>query len=121
MKGVVKAIHKHPYLSYSEQQALEGIIQRIPQMYPMINKILLYGSKAKGDFLEDSDVDILFITDYAMPRRLKSEIYDAVYKLEVEYSVVISAIFVSEEGFKAKPTAFIRQVQREGVILWLRE
>jgi predicted nucleotidyltransferase len=120
MKEVTKAIHKQPYLSYIEQQVVEDIVQKIPSVYSLINKIILYGSRARGDFLEDSDIDILFVTDYSIPRVLKFEIYDMLYEFEVEYGVIISVIFVSKEVFETRTTSFIRQVQREGVILWSR-
>ncbi|MBM4136117.1 MAG: nucleotidyltransferase domain-containing protein [Nitrospira sp.] len=109
------------YLSYNEQKVLEGIIQRIPSMYPMINKILLYGSKVRGDFLEESDIDILFVTDYTIPRAIKFEIYDIIFELEVEYNVVISAIFVNENDFNTRDISFINQVYKEGAMLWSRE
>lgn len=108
------------FLNYNEQLILEGIIQKITPMYPMINKIVFYGSKARGDFTEESDIDIIFITDYALPRSLKFEIYDAIYEFEVEYDVIISVVFVSKEVFEAKITPFIRQVHREGITLWSR-
>ncbi len=87
----------------------------------MINKVVLYGSKARGDFLEESDIDILFVTDYAIPRTLKFDIYDAIFELEVEYSVVISAIFITREDFQRGQLSFIHQVHKEGIILWSRE
>ncbi len=90
-------------------------------MYPMINKIVLYGSKARGDFVEESDIDILFVTDYPIHRTLKTEIYDMIYELEVEYNVVFSVIFINKEAFESKNTSFIKQVYREGNTLWSRE
>ncbi len=121
MKEMTKAILKQPYLNYNEQQALKGIVHRLPSIYPMINKIMLYGSKASGGFVEESDIDILFVTDYSVHRTLKTEIYDMIYELEVEYNVVISVIFIDKETFESKNTSFIRQVHREGDTLWSRE
>lgn len=77
---------------------MESIVRRIPSVYPMINKILLYGSKVRGDFVEESDIDILLITDYAPSRTLKFEIYDLIYELEVEYNVKDHATFKEEGG-----------------------
>lgn len=44
-------------LNYNEQRALEGIIQEVTNKYP-VKKIILYGSKARGDFVEGSDIDL---------------------------------------------------------------
>lgn len=90
-------------------------------MYPMINKIVLYGSKARGDFIEESDIDILFVTDYPIHRTLKAEIYDMIYEIEIEYDVAISVIFINKKAFESKKTSFIKQVHREGNTLWSRE
>lgn len=90
-------------------------------MYAMINKIVLYGSKARGDFVEESDIDILFVTDYPVHRTLKTEVYDKIYELEVEHDVVISAVFITKADFDTKATPFIKRVHQEGNILWSRE
>jgi predicted nucleotidyltransferase len=120
MEKIADTIYKHSYLSYPEQQILKDIVQNIPSMYLTINRVLLYGSKARGDFLEESDLDILFITDYALPRTLKFEIYDLIFELEVKYDTVISAFFVTADDFRTKKTPFLKQVHREGITLWSR-
>jgi len=111
---------KDSRLSFPEQRILKDIVRKIPSRYPMINKILLYGSKARGDFTEESDIDILFTTDYSLPRALKFEISDIIFELEVKYSTVISVIFVSGTDFKTKTTPFIKRIKSEGIILWSR-
>ena len=50
-------------LNYNEHKGIKGIISDISQQYPQIRKIILYGSKTRGDFAEDSDIDLLFITE----------------------------------------------------------
>jgi len=109
------------HLSYPEQQALKDIIRRIPSQYPMINTIILYGSKSRGDFVEDSDIDILLVTDYAVPRTVKYEIYDMIFEFEVEHSVVISIVFISSDDFQRKDISFLNQAHREGITIWSRE
>jgi predicted nucleotidyltransferase len=118
MKTVIKPTH---YLNYNEQKALEGILQKIPSNYPIINRIILYGSKARGDFIEESDMDILFITDYPITRAMKFELYDMIYELQIKYDVVISAIFSASLDFQAAAKPFLRQIHMEGITLWSRE
>ncbi|MEW6109308.1 MAG: nucleotidyltransferase domain-containing protein [Nitrospirota bacterium] len=118
MKTVSKPAH---YLNYNEQMALEGILQKIPSMFPLINRIVLYGSKARGDFIEESDVDILFITDSPIERAMKFEIYDMIYELQIEYDVVISAIFSTSSDFQSAAKPFLKRIHMEGITLWSRE
>ena len=118
MKTVLNPTH---YLNYNEQKALEGITQKIPSLYPVINKIILYGSKARGDFMEESDMDILFITDYPFTRAMKFELYDIIHEFQIIYDVVISAIFTAASDFQSANKPFLRQIHLEGITLWSRE
>lgn len=121
MGKATDALERQPHLTYNEQQAIESVLRRIPQLYPVINKVILYGSKARGDFLEDSDIDLLFVLDRRIVKEMKFEIYDALYEFEVEYDVVISAVFVSGEVFTSKTSPFVQRVTKEGITLWSRE
>lgn len=115
------AISRQRYLNYNEQKALEEIVNKISLMYPTIKEIILYGSKARGDYEEESDIDLLFITDSTLPRKKRSEIYDAIYEIEVEHDVIASVVFVSESDFRSKESHFLKQVKMEGITLWSRE
>lgn len=109
------------YLNYNEQKALGGIIRKVSSLYPMINKIILYGSKARGDFTEESDLDILFIADYPVARAEKFGIYDIIYEFQTEHDVVISAVFSTVSDFHEAVRPILRQIHLEGLTLWSRE
>lgn len=47
------------------------MIIRIRDFFPEIKKIILYGSKARGDFLEDSDIDLLFVIESFIDKKTK--------------------------------------------------
>lgn len=50
--------------------------------YPVIKKAILYGSKARGDFLENSDIGLLLITEGSVPIQTKYQVFDIIYKKE---------------------------------------
>ncbi|MGA1794293.1 MAG: nucleotidyltransferase domain-containing protein [bacterium] len=104
-----------------EQQGIQGIIQEITKNYPHITSILLYGSKATGDFAEDSDIDLLFICDTEPSRSSKNQLIDAIYEHELRNDIVISAIFVSKSAFSREASTFVKHAKKEGIVLWLRE
>ena len=108
-------------LNYNEQQGVQGIIGEIKKRYPPVKKIILYGSKARGDFEEDSDIDLLFITDKEIPRSLKNQIADVIYNHELKNDIVVSAIIVSESVYNNQCSIFLKDVKREGIVLWWRE
>lgn len=105
--------------NYNEQIALEGIIEEITSEYP-VKRIILYGSKARGDFIEGSDIDLLFVTEGSLDRQTKFQISDIIYTHELSNDVVISAIFVSESEFRDKINTFLMKVRKEGIVIWSR-
>ncbi len=107
-------------LNYNEQQALRGIINEVTSKYP-VKRIIIYGSKARGDFLEGSDIDILFITDIDLDRSKRFQICDIIYNYEVSNDVVVSAIFISDADFRERVNTFLTRIKREGVVIWSKE
>jgi predicted nucleotidyltransferase len=81
-----------------------------------IDRILLYGSRARGDERSDSDIDILIVLknefNYSEMLRLSS---DLAASLSLENDVVISRAFVSREEFEHRQTPFLMNVRREAV------
>ena len=104
-------------LNYNEQLAVEGLINEVMPEYP-VKKVILYGSKARGDFIESSEIDLLFVTEVSLDRPTKFQISDIIYKYELSNDVIISAIFISEPEFRDKPNIFLMRVKKEGIVIW---
>ena len=108
-------------LNFNEQSALKGVIDELTSKYPFIKRIIIYGSKARGDFIEDSDIDLLFIVEGDVSRSTKMQMNDIIYDYELSHDVVISAIFVSEKDFRDKVNTFLMNVKKEGIVIWSTE
>jgi len=108
-------------LNYNEQIGLKGLVNELTEKHSSIKTIILYGSKARGDFLEESDIDLLFIADYNIPWSIKTEMSDIIYNHELANDIAVSAIFVSESEFKTRVSLFLMKVRKEGIVLWSRE
>lgn len=86
-----------------------------------LKKVILYGSYARGDYRENSDIDIMVLTTLTEEeiRQIKTTIYDVAFDFQMEYGVDISVIIKNEEHFNywlgALP--FYDNVQKEGVVL----
>ena len=53
--------------------------------------VILFGSVAKGEATEDSDIDLLVVTE----REMEETLNDVVYKLMFKYDVPVEAIFLT--------------------------
>lgn len=86
-----------------------------------IEKIIVYGSYARGDFGKDSDVDIMILTSRPEEeiRPVEYELYDVAFDFLMEYDVDISVIVKNKDHFNywlgALP--FYDNVEREGVVI----
>lgn len=108
-------------LNYNEQIGIKGIISDLVEKYSFIKQIILYGSRARGGFLEGSDIDLLFVTETEITRSLKTEISDTIYDHELANDIVVSAVFISESDFRNKISPFLMSIRKEGIIIWSKE
>ena len=81
-----------------------------------IVKIILFGSVARGDDTEESDIDILIIT--ANSDELSDKINSAAVDIILEKDEFISPHVMSEEHFnKTIDYPFLTNVLKEGIII----
>lgn len=81
-----------------------------------IFEIILYGSVARGDDTEDSDIDILIISNNF--HDIEDFVADEVLKVLLEDYEYISAQIMSNDHFeKTKNFSFLKNVLKEGVVI----
>lgn len=84
-----------------------------------LQTVILYGSYARGDYDEQSDIDIMILADIPADLCWKytSLLADCLTDLELCYDVVISAHIVSSSVFDDYRHAlpFYRNVDQEGI------
>ena len=86
-----------------------------------LKKVILYGSYARGDYDNNSDLDIMILTDLT-----ESEIIDYRMKvrelacdLELDNDIIISPLLRNIDQYNARTEIipFYNNIQKEGVVL----
>ena len=86
-----------------------------------LKKIILYGSYARGDYNDKSDVDLMILTDlnFKEIERYRDEISDIAFDIELKTEVIISPIIKNIDQYNARINVvpFFTNIDREGVVL----
>ncbi|MDR0913353.1 MAG: nucleotidyltransferase domain-containing protein [Methanobrevibacter sp.] len=87
--------------------------------HPEIEKIILFGSVARGEDNKDSDIDILIVVKEKEDEyKIKRDIYDKIMDIVLEKEEVISTIITSLNYFnKHNNNAFYGEIKKEGIII----
>jgi len=124
MSLIEEAKRKTNHLTPNEWAALEGIVARLHERYgDDLLRVVLFGSKARGDFDEESDLDLLVVVrmeDEDYWRHWK-EIVDMSWKVEFDYDLVFTLIIKDENDYarmKNWNLLFNRNVDHDGIVLW---
>ncbi|MDR1819216.1 MAG: nucleotidyltransferase domain-containing protein [Methanobrevibacter sp.] len=84
--------------------------------YSGIEKIILYGSVAREEDNENSDIDLLIVTDGSNDEFIKEEVSNKAWEVLLKDGEYISLIFKTNSYFqKHKKHSFISNVIKDGV------
>ena len=77
------------------------------------SKVILFGSRARGDFREDSDWDFLIVLDREISRELKDVIRENLYDIELDTEQIISSIIYQREDWEDMEVTLLYQIIHE--------
>ncbi|MBO5524490.1 MAG: nucleotidyltransferase domain-containing protein [Roseburia sp.] len=85
-------------------------------------KVILYGSCARGDYTQDSDIDIALITncDRMEVKKYSDKIADISMQLAMEYFAVVNFVCLPYAEFLQKKSWYLyfRNIESEGEVLY---
>jgi len=120
-------VRDHPglrHLAPKERDALDELLAWLqPRCGDRVVCAWLFGSKARGDFDDESDVDLLIVVRDA-DDALREEVSDVAYGLSLEHSVLLCEHVISAYRFaqmRARREPLYRNIMREGIDLWAPE
>lgn len=86
-----------------------------------LKKIILYGSYARGDYNEKSDIDLMLLTDlnFEEIEKYRDDISDIAFEIELKTGIIISPVIKNIDNYNSKINIvpFYKNVQMEGVVL----
>jgi len=104
-------------IKVNEIQALKELKKRILQKFPGA-ELILYGSKARGEDDEESDIDLLILVDIPVTCSLEEKITRIAYDIELKYDVVFGKIVENKEFWNtslAKAMPLRWNVDKDGI------
>ena len=86
-----------------------------------LSKLTVYGSYARGDYKENSDIDVMILTPLSKEEieKIENRIFDLAFDLELESGFVINPVLENEAHYKywLGAVPFYDNVEREGIVI----
>jgi len=106
-------------LLLSINEILKEIEEKFRHSPAEIKEVLIFGSVARGDYKQFSDVDLAVVySDYKVAKEFAEDVADYIY---LKYSVPVTVIYIDEKDFLSNRTSFIRTIKCEGKVIWRRD
>src|SRR3989338_2632121 len=107
------------HLSTRETESVLDFVESL-RKDERIKKIILYGSRARGDFLENSDIDLLVVTnpDNSL---LKKSILEKARHHSLIKEILLQVLILSQEEWQNpsfKTFLIVEKIKREGIPLY---
>jgi len=106
---------------------INGVIQEVVQaskdaLGNKLDKVILFGSYARGDFDEESDIDFLIIANVSQEEASiqRTNIRNKIPLIDLEYDVVVSLNVTGSEVYNnyVDILPMYKNVEKEGVLLY---
>jgi predicted nucleotidyltransferase len=84
-----------------------------------MSKVILFGSRARDDYDEESDIDVAIVVK-GLTREIKGKILNMVADIEIKYLMPLATLVISEEDFeflKKRERKIALDIETEGIPL----
>ncbi len=105
------------------QVILEQVKNASIQLYgDWLNKIILYGSYARGDYTDESDIDIMIVLNCEPDeiKKLRSPTAEMTSDISLEKEVLLSVLLRDKKHYEnnADFLPFYKNIEKEGVTVY---
>jgi len=102
----------------NEKDALEELRALLRGRYS-VKDMKIFGSKARGTDMEDSDIDVMIVLAECTPS-IESEIDDLVFNINLKYDCLIMPLYFDEKELESGPLSeapIYKRILNEGTQL----
>jgi len=102
------------------EKAIQALKKELINRFGSGVELRIFGSVARGDYHEQSDVDILVILPGPVNNAVEEQVFDMAYDIELEYGLVMGTIVYSKEFWYSDRAAVMplyKNIQREGLFV----
>lgn len=99
----------------------EELVQGLTEIFQRnISAIILYGSVARGDTTDESDIDIAIVIKKEMDNQTKKRFISWAADMDIRYERVFSIVDIQEENMEKweRILPFYQNIRKEGIVLW---
>jgi predicted nucleotidyltransferase len=99
------------------KEILEEVGEKLKKLYgENLRGIILYGSYARGEATEDSDIDlIILLKDMEDISKEWERYFPIIYEIAFRNDVVISVVPLKERDYYSKNHPFLLNAKKEGI------
>ena len=116
-----------PYLTAKTPAELKHILDEliqnvIPIFGSKLKRVILFGSYARGDYDEESDIDVMFLIDdeaKILQSKYRKPVGRIIADIDWKYEVLLCSVLQNEQDFYAAVNSipFYHNVEKEGITL----
>lgn len=101
----------------TKQEITDRVKKSIKSLDPKA-KVILFGSRARGDYNSNSDWDFLILTSKKSDENLKRKIRELLIDTELEAEEVISTLIYSQQFWRNyKSTTLYKNITLDGIVV----
>lgn len=94
---------------------IDEIKNELAKKYKDFSGIYLFGSRARGNYSKDSDLDLVLTFSRNIDKKFKDEIRDLLYEYDLKYDLVIDSHVYNHIDILNPKTPFRNNVRNEGI------